>query len=121
MVIGELYFPTTKVFKVGGDLLGITGNADYSERFLEWYKKQQHKPPKLDDKEFEALVVTKTGIYHYGALCVPVKVDRDFEAIGSGALGALIAMKDGADPKTAIEKVSDFENNTSRETDTLEL
>lgn len=121
VVSGDLYFPSTKIFKIGGELVGAAGNPDYCEKFFEWYKKQWGKPPKLVDEEFDALVLTKTGIYSYGALCVPTKVDREFDAIGSGALGALVAMTKGSDPKTAIEEVSAYENNTSFETDVLEL
>ena len=121
VISGDLYFPSTKIFRIGSDLVGACGNPDYCEKFFEWFKKQRGKPPKIDDTEFDGLVLNKTGIYLYGGLCVPIKVDRDFDAIGSGALGALVAMEDGADPKTAIEKTHKFDNNTSFETDVLEL
>lgn len=120
-VDGDLYFPTTKIFKLGGDLVGAAGDAEDTEKFLAWYDKQRGKPPKITGEEFVALTLTKKGIFRYEQQCVAFKVGRDFDAIGSGALGALIAMQDGADPKTAIEKVSAFENNTSLETDVLEL
>jgi len=120
-VCDDLIFPTTKAFRIGKDVVGAAGTSDYCEWFMEWYRKQIGKPPKINEKEFEALVLTKGGIYRYGAKFTPTKVDRNFDAIGSGALGALVLMQDGAHPKTAIEKVHAFDNNTSFETDVLEL
>ncbi|MGH7807762.1 MAG: hypothetical protein ACRENT_06670 [Thermodesulfobacteriota bacterium] len=120
-VAGDLYFPSTKIFRFRGDIVGAAGDAGDCEMFLEWFDKQRGKPPKIQDENFDAIVLTKKGILTYDQLCVPLKVDRGFHAIGSGALGALVAMQDGADPKTAIEKVAMFENNTSPETDVLEL
>ena len=120
-VTGDLYFPATKIFKIRGDIVGAAGDAGDCEMFLEWFDKQRGKPPKIVNEDFDALVLTKRGILTYDDACIPLKVDRSFHAIGSGALGALIALQDGADPKSAIEKVHAFENNTSFETDVLEL
>ena len=120
-VTGDLYFPATKIFKIRGDIVGAAGDAADCENFLEWFDKQRDRPPKIKGENFDALVLTKKGILTYDDACIPLKVDRGFHAIGSGALGALIALQDGADPKTAIEKVSIFENNTSIETDVIEL
>ena len=120
-VDGDLYFPTTKIFKINGDLVGAAGNAGDCEKFLAWYDKQRGKPPTLEECTFAAIALTKKGIFSYDSDCVAIKVDRDYAACGSGGLGALVAMENGADPKTAIEKVSAFENNTSFETDVLEI
>ncbi|MGH7808140.1 MAG: hypothetical protein ACRENT_08605 [Thermodesulfobacteriota bacterium] len=117
----DLYFPSTKIFKFRGEIVGASGTSADCEKFLEWFEKRTGNPPLLKKEEFAGLALTKKGIYLYDNECIATQVDRDFHAIGSGALGALVAMQDGADPKTAIEKVSMFELNTSIEVDVLEL
>jgi 20S proteasome alpha/beta subunit len=118
---GDIYFPSTKIFRVRGDIVGAAGLSGECEAFIDWYRKQSGEIPALDKDAFEALVLTKSGIYFYDYTCVGSKIERTFHAIGCGALGALVAMAKGAAPKEAIELVAQFSNSTGPETDTIEL
>jgi hypothetical protein len=121
ITIGDLYFPATKILKIKGDIVGTAGMDGEGSDFVDWYKKQTGDIPKLTADSFEALVLKKDGIYYYDYTCVGTRVEKDYWAIGNGALGALCAMKRGATPKEAIEDVSEFSHGTGRETDSIDL
>ena len=117
---GDIQFPATKIFKIRGDILGAAGIGGDCEAFMDWYRKQT-AIPSLNREEFEAMVLTKQGIFFFDYTCVGFKVEREFHAVGAGALGALVAMRKGATPKEAIELVAEFSIDTGPETDTIEL
>lgn len=117
------FFQSTKIFKIKGDAVGAAGPAADCEDFMEWYGKRDRveRPTHLDKEEFEAVVLTKSGIYCYDHACVAIKVERDFHAIGSGALGALVAVEKGASLEDAIALVTKFSTETGPEIDVIEL
>ena len=60
------------------------------------------KPNDFPD-QFTGLVLDKDGIYEYRFQLVPIRVEVDCWAIGSGAQAALGAMFMGATPEEAAE------------------
>lgn len=118
-----MYFQATKIFKIKGDAVGVAGLCGDAEDFLEWYAKRDktERPTHLDKDEFEAVVLSKSGIYHYDHTCIAIKVERNFHAIGSGQLGALVALQRGATLEESIALVAAFSAETGPEIDLIEL
>jgi hypothetical protein len=86
-------------------VVGYAGCLDSGVKFLGWVKRGMGsggKPNDLHD-EFIGLVLDKDGIYEYRYPLVPIRVEGDCWAIGSGAQAALGAMSMGATPEEAAE------------------
>lgn len=121
--LGEVMRITTeKLIRLKGEIIGTAGDWGEGETFLEWYNKKNNKTkPKFQDG-FEALVLSKEGIFWYDAHLWPLKIiETPFFAIGSGAVAAMCLMSAGKSPKEAIQQVSKYDIFTSFETDTMEL
>jgi hypothetical protein len=86
-------------------VVGYAGCLDSGVKFLGWVKRgmgSRGKPNDLHD-EFIGLVLDEDGIYEYRYQLVPIRVEEDCWAIGSGAQAALGAMYMGATPEEAAE------------------
>lgn len=98
----------TKIFRVNGYLVGFSGAADCSMALLRWFEdgadEEAWPDPYKDDPEATMMVVAPTGqVMFYERFPIPIIMENEFFAIGSGADFALGAMQMGADPKTAVE------------------
>ena len=94
-----------KVHVVRDMLVGYAWDMDSGIEFLEWCKRgkgMRGKPRDLS-VEFTGLILDGSGIYEYKSPLVPIRIDGEFWAIGSGAQAALGAMRMGADPVEAVE------------------
>ena len=103
-VVGESWFYSQKLYRIGNKIIGCAGDSSASEKFLHWFKHPKSKRPEFKDSEsFAALVLTSDGLFHVDeSLCLdPIK--DDYFAIGSGAIAALVAMDLGLDPVAAVE------------------
>lgn len=98
---GESNFPTIKVFRHKGSLVGVAGDNAQIEKYLRWYMGNRKKPLELGD-EFEAVVVNKQGIWDYRG-SMPDKVLRGYHGVGCGWPAAHAALLAGADAARAIE------------------
>ena len=94
-----------KVHRVRDMLVGYAGDMDSGVAFLEWCKRGMGSRGKPQDLSlnFTGLVLNETGIYEYTYFLIPMCIERDFWAIGSGAQAALGAMHMGATPWEAVE------------------
>jgi ATP-dependent protease HslVU (ClpYQ) peptidase subunit len=90
-----------KVTRINGLLVATAGSSADGDSFLEWVKNGRHgKPPRMSN--FEALILSSEGVHLVQGDCRAVRVERGFDAIGTGgqvALGALVA---GAGPREAV-------------------
>jgi 20S proteasome alpha/beta subunit len=90
-----------KVYKINGLLVATAGSVADGDAFLEWVRTGRHgKPPRLNS--FEALILSPEGVHLIATDCRAVKVERGFDAIGSGAQVALGALVAGAGPREAV-------------------
>lgn len=99
--VGDLSFPSVKIYRINGALVGAAGDGAQCHSFLGWLRNQTRKRPDLDD--FEALVLNEDGLFYYERDCIPNPVRRDYHAIGSGAGPALAALICGKTLKRAVE------------------
>lgn len=109
---------TTKVYEVGGSLIGISGNAISAKKFVDWFADMtEHStaqeafpyvnvtlPEKLVEDDFHALVVypDQTAYEFFGCDNV-IECSEEYAAVGSGMLYALCAMDAGADAEEAVK------------------
>jgi ATP-dependent protease HslVU (ClpYQ) peptidase subunit len=78
---------------------------DRGMEFLGWIKwgmGSRGKPGGLSD-EFTGLLLDENGLYEYESPLVPIRIEGEFWAIGSGAQAALGAMRMGANPAEAVK------------------
>ena len=99
-VAGDVWWPCTKIVRVGESLVGCSGDSSSGIKFIEWMRDGGKRPKVSSD--FCALVLGEGRLdYYYGTL-IPDPIERQFHAIGSGASAALGAIKHGADITTAV-------------------
>lgn len=93
-----------KLFRKDGVLIGTAGDCGVGEQFIRWYGMDGDRPTVGKKTEFEALVLTPTGIVYYGKDFEAVPLDNTFYAIGSGYMVALSEMaRHGGTLHQAIE------------------
>jgi hypothetical protein len=99
---GETNFPTTKIFRIRGCLVGVAGDNAQIERFLRWFAGSRKKPLEGLGDELEVVVLNKKGIWDYRG-SMPDRVTRGVHGVGTGWGFAYAAILAGADPHRAIE------------------
>jgi hypothetical protein len=98
---GESNFPTLKVYRHKGALVGVAGDNAQIEKWLRWFMGDRKKPLEVGD-EFEAVVLNKQGIWDYRG-SMPDKVLRGYHGVGCGWPAAHAALLAGACPSRSIE------------------
>lgn len=112
VTLGKGYsYPTTKIIKTKGMLVGAAGHAGDCSRFLDWAHDEfrAKSKPKFEavsgsDDAIDGLIVKSDGIYYFcPEYPFPEKINSEFYGIGSGSKGARAAMLMGASPERALE------------------
>jgi ATP-dependent protease HslVU (ClpYQ) peptidase subunit len=101
----------TKVFKMHGSLIGIAGASDVAVAILRWFENGRSDDdwPELqyDSTECSVLVVEPDGVVSmYERYPIPIVMEQEMHAIGSGRDFALAAMLLGCDPAKAVDVAS---------------
>lgn len=99
---GTVWFPAKKVVRHKDELIGLAGEANKEEAWLNWYTNgRKGKAP--NDEDLAVLILRKTGLFYVDVDSTEIQVMREFHAIGSGAPAAMGALLAG---KTAEEAVA---------------
>lgn len=115
-----IWYPTVKVRRVKGMLVGAAGHGGDCTRLLDWAEAgfPEKKKPKFEEShgtEDEAilLLVKKDGIYSMTTGDPePEKIELDFYAIGSGGKAARAALMAGKTLEEAMEIAADIDPYT---------
>ena len=99
---GEFVACDDKVERIGNCLVGCAGDVAAIFKFLAWFRNQERDRPDFDEKEFDAIVLNKNGIYYYSGTTYPCRVRDPHFAIGSGSMAAKAAMHCGKAPSEAV-------------------
>src|SRR3712207_4523317 len=94
-----------KVHVVRDMIVGYATCVASGIEFLGWVERgkgSRGKPGGLSE-EFTGLLLDESGIYEYRYQLVPMRIEGDCWAIGSGAQAAMGAMLMGADPEEAVQ------------------
>lgn len=104
----------TKIAKMNGFLLGLTGRGTHVTPLFKWIKegrKIADYPKFQEDDEKNSLLLLITSdkkIFEYRCVAYPMQVEHKFHAIGCGAAIAPTAMEMGADAIKAVEVASKY-------------
>ena len=107
---GDTQFSGPKLVRKQLVIIGVAGDSDDGDRFIKWYGSRKRKPKPT--AEFEALVLTPKGLYHYDDALSCNRVNDPWFAIGSGSHAALGALHAGCDLERAVEIASYVDPNT---------
>jgi ATP-dependent protease HslVU (ClpYQ) peptidase subunit len=116
----------TKVFKIKGSLIGFSGSLDVGVAILRWFENDCNEDywPELqyENVECNVLVVSPDGVVKsYERYPLPIVLEQDIHAIGSGRDFALAAMHLGLDPVKAVEVASALDGHTGGGVDVVSL
>ena len=108
MTSGHAMVNSRKLEKIAGSIWGGAGDAEAIEEFFVWARlrfdpKEKPKWTAEDRPEVEILELGSAGIRLWGSRCVPIPVDNEFWAIGSGGLAAMGVMYCNKTPQDAIK------------------
>jgi len=92
-----------KIYQVDDVIIGFAGDMSQGLMFIEWYRSKGQDEYPFDDN-FEAVVLERDGsIYSYDSGLMPIKMEHEYYAIGSGKHAATAAMILGCNPIEAVE------------------
>lgn len=116
----------TKVFKINGSLIGFSGASDVAAAILRWFEGgcSDDDWPELqyENTDCNVLVVSPDGVVKvYERYPIPIVMEQDFHAIGSGRDFALAALHLGHDPVTAVRVASELDSYTGGGIDVVSL
>jgi hypothetical protein len=92
-----------KLYRKRNAIIGVAGSHVLGEQFIQWYGTRKKKPKFPPKAEFEALVLTEKGLYHFDEDFSVSKVVNEWFAIGSGAHAALGALYAGKTLEEAVQ------------------
>jgi hypothetical protein len=107
----DTHYEGPKLVRKGEAIIGTAGSCDLGEAFVKWYGTKRKKPNGFGKgADFEALVLSSRGLYHYDEYLSGGRVNNAFFAIGSGATCALGALHAGADAEQAVRIACKVDN-----------
>lgn len=121
MVSGGAVFNTTKIHRIGNSLYGGAGDYEPIIMFMRWRIDPSQVPEFRAEDAFNVLELNPHGLYCWGPRLVPMLIENDFYAIGSGSGVALGALAHGATLQAAIKTASRWDECTGAEVTTLHL
>ena len=98
---GDSIITSPKLCRKRDAIIGTCGHADAADAFIRWYGSKK-KSPKFKTDEFEALVLTPKGLFHYDENCSGGLVLTPWCAIGTGGHAAYGALYMGATLEMAV-------------------
>jgi len=108
-----LVYQTDKIFLIDGYIVGVCGETDYTNRFLDWFTSGRPEgAPSLGKKSFAALALSPEGLFLFSDCCRPDPLHNEYYAIGAGAMAAMAAMALGHSPEIAVEIACKVNNDS---------
>lgn len=116
----------TKVHKVPGGLVGLSGDCDAACELLEWFRRGRDPATypacqKTDNLAYAVFVDVELRVWSYGKGVVPMLIEDKQHACGAGRDYALAAMHLGFDARKAVEVACALDAFCGNGIDTVEL
>lgn len=99
---GGIWYPITKVFRIGDELMGFAGDVKDWKSYQKWCESGK-KGPRPKAESFTAISLSKRGVFEHCSNGLVLEVERGFLGIGSGGDMATAAFMAGAEPHRAVE------------------
>lgn len=121
---------TTKARRIGDMIVACSGCSSLCHAYLQWVEDnpalvlglapiQEWKQGA--ERDFDALIITNSGIYSHDGAGKPYPVKAAYLAIGSGMPFALGAMEMGATAVEAVKVAAKLDNSTGGKIRTLSI
>jgi ATP-dependent protease HslVU (ClpYQ) peptidase subunit len=108
---GNQWFPSTKVHRIGDELIGFAGYRAEALKWLDWHRNgRRGAQPKIANSE--ALILTADGVTYVDPAGETVPVERGFWGIGSGGAAAMAAYLICRDAETAVYTALEVDANS---------
>lgn len=104
--------PCQKIFQKKGVYCAVAGDLGAAKKAALWLLGRKKNKPKLEDEEFEIILVSKDRQEYYDESLVALELPTP-HAIGSGKQPALAAMLAGENGREAIRIAARIDPNTS--------
>jgi hypothetical protein len=117
----DLSYGQKKIFRIGDAIIGMAGSVHKFSKFLAWWRGGKKDDVDIDEEDFAALVLQPDGLRVYTNCSEVDPIDLSYYAVGSGALGAMVAMKLGRQPASAVKVVCEVANNSGGPVDVMYL
>ncbi len=105
-----------KLFRVPDGILGLAGVSGPGLELLHWLRNHTCEEPVRTDEYaregFDAILLTRKGVFYYEESLSPDRVTGRFFACGSGGAAALGAMHMGASAAEAVRIASKIDPST---------
>lgn len=109
--LGDTWHETTKVVRIGNELIGFAGHATEGDRWLAWYAAGQNGPmPKISNAH--ALILAPDGLFFLDSTGARMHIERGFMGCGSGGSYAVAAFMAGAKPEKAVQIACQIDANS---------
>lgn len=116
---------TTKIFRIGNELVGFSGDASSGRELLEWYRAgavvTDFPQKQRDNDEGRLLVIRGGGVIVYEKTPYPIHFEDEIFATGSGRDYAMAAMHLGCSAEQAVKVACHFDTDCGNGIDVLEL
>ena len=120
VITGASFYHADKVFRIGNSLVGTAGDAYACHAFLTWFRSPKRNPQELqkqfgetyDRGDIWVAEINPGGIYLYNGWGYAEKINDPYYAIGSGAMAAIEAMRQGMEPQEAVRRALAHDENT---------
>ena len=114
---------TTKIFKIRDHLVGLSGDTDRCCLMRSWFEGgalEDEWPLDPEKSEASMLVATPDGrLFCYDREPVPIRIENEFYAAGSGMEFAMAAMYLGCSAERAVEVACDLDKGSGNGIDVL--
>lgn len=98
---GGQWFSSTKVQRVGDELVAFAGYKVEGLKWLDWYSNGKRGPqPKIANSE--ALILNDIGLFYLDPGGELTPIERGFMGVGTGGPCAVAAHMTGCDAETAV-------------------
>ncbi len=125
MSFGTSFAVTTKIFRIGGMLVGVAGDAALAREMADWVcdgMQAETFPTKARTDPISMLVIRLDGSLHYFTSSpVPMVLEDKVFTLGSGCDFAAAALYLGKTAREAVEVAIALDSGCGNGIDTLDL
>jgi ATP-dependent protease HslVU (ClpYQ) peptidase subunit len=109
--LGGQWLSSTKVHRIGDDLVAFAGYKAEALKWLDWYSNgKRGAQPKIANSE--ALILSAEGLVYIDCSGEALPIERGFMGIGTGGVVAIGAFIAGADAETAVHIACQVDANS---------
>lgn len=102
-------------------LIGVSGDVRNMKLIIDWFKRGEESDPKFPSDSLDALVWDGKTLWNFDTAMVPLKINEEMWAVGSGAKFAIGAMVHGATAELGVATAISYDPGSGGQIETLTL